>query len=227
MSWVRISAVALVVTTAAGGLALAKDRKRDKRHQTHQAHQTKKKGRVVRVERSQGSRNLLPRVCGQVDPSGGVACWGKPVEIGEIGTVYDETGRKADIRVDTVTPQYDGCQNTTGWQLTTTLLHGTLDQASYMSYAVFDWRGTEQTRTLYNNGQIVSPGNKMGETVLSALDDDLDDVADLIVTYYQCDPSGTPSQYGAGGGAYCVTYYQRDAGASYSELRTDVVRSCY
>jgi hypothetical protein len=218
MSRVRTAALALALTASLVGVALA----RDKHHK-----QTRKKGRVVRVERTPGGRDLLPRVCGQVDPSGGVACWGRAIEVGEVATVYDETGRKASIRVDSVTPQYDGCQNTTGWQLTSSILTGNLDTVSYQGFAVFDWRGTAQTKTLYNNGQIPAPGGKIGETVLSALDDDGDDVADLIVTYFQCDPNGTPMQYGAGGGAYCVSYYQRDAGVSYSELRTDVVRSCY
>jgi hypothetical protein len=217
MSRVRIGVLALTLLVSVGGLAVA----RTKRGKSH------KKGRVVRVERSPGGRDLFPRICGQVDPSGGVACWGRAVETGEIGAVYDETGRRAEIRVDTVTPQFDGCQNTTGWQLTTSVLNGTLDQASYTSFAVFDWRGTSKTRTLYNSGQILPPSGNAYETVLSALDDDQDDVADLIVTYVQCDPSGTPAQYGSGGGAYCVAYYRRDAGASYRTLRTDIVRSCY
>jgi hypothetical protein len=219
MSRIRVVAIAaLTVAVGVGGVALAAKKKQRK---------GKKEGRVVRVERSSAGRNLVPRLCNQVSMDGTISCWGMTVEVGEVAQVYDETGHKADLRVDTAMPQMDNCQNTVGWTLGTTAVHGAVPQTyNYNMYAVFDWRGTDQTRVVINNGQMMPPpGSRAGESVLGGIDDNLDDVPDLLVTYYQCDASGNPASYGSG--AYCLVYYRHDTGSSYTELRVDIVRSCY
>ena len=211
----RVAAIAAVaIAVIAGGAVAGKKSSR-------------KKGRVVRVERTSAGRNLRPRLCNQVGMDGTISCWGMTVEVGEVAAVYDETGHKADLRVDTATPSIDNCQNTVGWTLGTSVVHGQIPQTySYSMYAIFDWRGTEQTRVIINNGQLMPPaGARAGESVLGGIDDNMDDTADLLVTYYQCDTSGNPAAYGSG--AYCIVYYRHEAGQTYTELRNDIVRSCY
>lgn len=179
-----------------------------------------RKGKVVRVERTRLDGSGMVRMCGQVQPDGTAYCWGKaPVE-GQVVTVFDENGRRANLVIRTVTPQVDACGNAISWILSTSV-QGDISQLSYLHAALLDWEGEARTRTV-QNAQL--QGLRLGESVWAGFDDDGDDNADLIVTYMNCDPSGNPTQtypYGA----FCVGYYKRE-GSSYAMLRTDVVKQC-
>lgn len=207
--------IALVVLVALAGVASARGHKR--------------KGKVVRVERSASSRARIPRLCGSVSPDGtgkfSAQCWGRPIDTDEVGTVYDETGKKGMIRNEVTTGTPDSCGNTYAWSLSTTLIAGTLDTMSYNNYAMFDWDGGDRGRVIINNGQIPVPGNRAGESVMAMFDTDGDETPELIVTYYLCDLGGNPVlQYGQQQG-YCMVYYQRNGGL-YDSLRTDIVKNC-
>jgi len=202
-------ALALIAVIAAP--AAARDKKSSKR-----------KGKVVRVERSRQGGAGVVRLCGQVQPDGTAYCWGgKAPAIGEVATIYDETGRRASLVIRTVTPLTDQCGNTTSWILATTPQGGDITQLSYMHQALLDWSGDARTHVIPN---APLPSARPGESVWAALDSDGDDVAELIITSYTCDPSGTPTTMYPSG-AYCMSYYQRDGG-SYDVLRTDIVKSC-
>ncbi len=184
----------------------------------------RRRGRVVRVERTPPSKLLVPRLCSAINATdGSTSCWGHSVEAGEVGSIYDETGKRAMFRVETVTPQVDGCGNATAYNLTTSVLQGSFDQVSYSSYSVIDWDGGDHGRLIVNNGQIAVPSTRVGESVMAAFDSDGDETPELIVTYYMCDASGSPQPTGSNN--YCMVYYQRNGG-SYDALRTDIVRSC-
>jgi hypothetical protein len=216
MSRVRLAGViALTLTVGIAGVALARGKKKSVR----------KKGKVVRVERGSAGRGRIPRMCGQIAGDGSLQCWGKAVEPGEIAYVYDENGRVAEVRVDTVTEQKDQCQNITGYALMTTVMKGQIGQYNYNSYSFIDYPGTERTRTLLNNGQIQPPGSKPGESLYAMLDDDGDDTPELITTWFPCDATGQPQAYQQG--IYCIAYYQRTGGTQYEELRVDVIQNCY
>jgi hypothetical protein len=180
----------------------------------------KRKGKVVRVERSRLGGSGMVRMCQQVQPDGTAYCWGKPPVEGESLTVFDETGRRASLSVRTVTPQKDGCGNDTSWIIATTA-QGDISQLSYMATALVDWEG--EVRSHVVQAQPI-PGLRPGENAWSALDDDGDDIADLVITSFSCDTAGTISQQYPSG-AYCMSYYRRE-GTSYSMLRTDIVPSC-
>lgn len=181
----------------------------------------KRKGKVVRVERSRLDGAGVVRLCGQVQPDGTAYCWGKaPVE-GEIATIFDETGRRANLVIRTVTPQQDTCGNTTSWVLATTVQGGDISQLSYSHSALIDWEGDARTHTVQ---AVPIPGLRPGENVWTGFDDDGDQTADLVITSFSCDTSGNVSQTYPSG-AYCMSYYRRE-GSSYNMLRTDIVPSC-
>jgi hypothetical protein len=181
----------------------------------------KRKGKVVRVERSRLDGSGVVRMCGQVQPDGTAYCWGKaPVE-GEIATIFDETGRRANLVIRTVTPQQDTCGNTTSWILATAVQGGDISQLSYMHAALIDWEGDARTHTVQN---VQIQGLRQGENVWQGFDDDGDNLADLVITSFSCDTTGTVSQTYPSG-AYCMSYYRRE-GSTYAMMRTDIVPSC-
>lgn len=184
----------------------------------------KRRGKVVRVERSSRGGAGTPRIC-QYRSDGGGTCWGRPPKVGEVGTVIDEVGIRATARVLKVTAQPDSCGNDTWYELMTEVQAGDVSQLTGSPQFIVDWSSPARTRAMTNNGQIVIPGGRLGESLMTALDHDSDDLADLIFTYYTCDPGGNLVTTGPGG-AYCFVYYQRDAGG-YREMRTDVVKTCY
>jgi hypothetical protein len=180
----------------------------------------KRKGKVVRVERSRLDGGGHVRLCVQVQPDGTAYCYGKAPLVGEIATVFDENGRRANLVIRTVTPQLDGCGNESNWVVATTA-QGDISQLSYMAAAVIDWEGDARTHTV---PAVQIPGLRQGENVWTGFDDDGDQLADLVVTSFSCDPSGNVSQQYPSG-AYCMSYYRRE-GSSYTMLRTDIVPQC-
>jgi len=181
----------------------------------------KRKGKVVRVERSRLDGVGMVRMCVNVQPDGTAYCYGKPPRVGEVATVFDETGRRANLVITTVTPQPDQCGNEVNWMIASNV-QGDLSQISYMHSALIDWEGDARTHTVQ---AVQIPGLRPGENVWTGFDDDGDQVADLVITSYSCDASGTTQQYGAGATGYCMSYYRRE-GSSYAMLRTDVVTQC-
>lgn len=184
-----------------------------------------KRGKVVRVERGRSERAGIPRWC-QIRPDGSASCYGKAPDMGQVGNVVDEIGKKAKVRVTGITPSVDSCGNTISWEITTETLDGDVSQSNYAWAALFDYKTTATTRTIYNNGQIAIPGTRGPgiESVWSAFDDDQDDQPELIITYYSCDATGAVNPQGYGG--YCMVYYQETASGGFVEQRVDNVRSC-
>lgn len=210
---IAIVAGAALVLSAGDGLAREKKKKG-------------KRGKVVRVERTRIGGGL-PRWCGNPRADGGATCWGLPPEVGEVGVVLDESGTRALVRVTAVKGTQDACGNTASWEVSSDVQSGDLSQLNTSVGAmVFDWKTTTRSKAvnIYGNVPVVAPGMHQGEMVLGAVDDDGDDKADLMLTWFYCDGSGTSVQYGQGG-HYCVVHYARD-GSGYDQLRLDIVKNC-
>jgi hypothetical protein len=189
------------------------------------ARTNRKRGKVVRVERGRADRVGQPRFC-QIRPDGSATCFGKVPEVGQIGTVMDDVSRKATVRITQVTPSIDSCGNVTGSEILSEATTGDLSQNTGYNWTVlFDYKGTANTHSMYQNGQIPTPGNRGPgvESVWMAFDDDQDANADFIITYYSCDDTGAVSMQGGPG--YCMVYYAKDA-SSFIEQRVDIVRGC-
>jgi ribosomal 30S subunit maturation factor RimM len=201
--------LALVVTPA-----IARDKK------------NRKKGRVVRVERSRNSGHDFVRVCSNPQSDGSAMCYGRPPKPGELGTVIDENGVRGTVRVQTVAPVVDQCQNESSWSITSTVQNGDLSQVTWQGTMLFDYTPSTVAHVIQNNNQIPVPSQRPSETLMTMVDNDSDDQPDLMITWYYCDLSGTAVNYGQGQNAYCMVYYARD-GSKYDELRVDVVKNCY
>lgn len=192
--------------------------------QVTDARPSRKKGKVVRVERGRAERMGAPRWC-QIRPDGSASCYGKAPDVGMVGNVVDDVSRKATVRVTQVTPSIDQCGNAVSWEIMTETVTGDVSQSNYAWAALFDYRGTANTRTMYQNGQIPVPGNRGPgiESVWTAFDDDGDDNADFIITYFSCDGSGQVSTQGYPG--YCMVYYTKGS-SGFLEQRVDIIRQC-
>jgi hypothetical protein len=230
MSRDRVAAVlavgmtlALAGTSVTGGIAGAGDGHGDGDRPG------RRRGKVVRVERSRLDGVGTPRLCTNPRPDGGASCYGRPPAVGEVGMVVDENGVRASVRVQEVKPVHDQCGNVNSWEVTTLVRSGDVAQVTMSGAMLFDWAATAKSRTMlpgyYGQAQIPIPGGRQHETLMGAIDDDGDDRADLIVTWYSCDSLGNVTQYSRGG-HYCVVHYARD-GAGYQQLRIDVVRNCF
>jgi hypothetical protein len=209
-----IAAAAALLVAAGDGFARSRKAKKGK------------KGKVVRIERSSVGGGVV-RWCGNPRPDGGATCWGLPPEVGEIGFVLDETGQRAQVRVSAVKGTVDQCGNIASWEVSSDVQSGDLMQLNVSVGAmVFDWKTTSRSKAMniYGTVPVVAPGLHQNEMVLGAIDDDGDDKPDLMLTWFYCDAQGVSQQYGQGG-HYCVVHYGRD-GASYQELRLDVVKNC-
>lgn len=188
----------------------------------------KRKGKVVRIERSRRSKADLLRVCTGPQVGGSAICWGLPPKPGELGMVIDETGEKGRVRVDSVTPIPDCAQNESSWTLNGKVESGDLSTVSTQGLVLFDFAERGAARIIQQNGQIVMPGPRVGETLMSAVDTDGDDQPEMIVTWYYCDLTGAQQPYGTLSTAYCMVYYERSTpGGPLEELRNDVVKYCY
>lgn len=214
----RRAAAALVLVGAVAVPALAR---KDKR----------KRGRVVRVERASGARGTL-RMCSSPQATAQTAgfnasatCYGQPPRPGEIGTVVDYTGVLGTVEIAKVTEGFDSCQNVNYWSVEGTVRSGNLAGVTWQAALLFDYEPAAAAKAIQNTVSVAVPSQR-GETVMTAIDQDSDNTAELIITYYYCDLSANVAQQGGGSQAYCMVYWQRD-NARYNELRIDVVKSCY
>ena len=185
-----------------------------------------KKGKVVRVERTRLGGGA-PRLCGNPRTDGGATCWGLPPEVGDVATVLDDAGPRGTVRISQVKGTLDPCGNVSSWEVSGQLQSGDLMTLNTAAAAfVIDWKTTTRSKAMniYGNPPVAVPGQHPNEMLLGAVDDDADGSADLMLTWFYCDATGTSAPYGQGG-HYCVVHYARDGG-SYKQLRLDVVKNC-
>jgi hypothetical protein len=216
----RRAAVALALLGVCAVPALARNRHK------------KKRGKVVRVERSSGARGAI-RMCSSPTNSAtnagynaSATCYGRPPKPGETGTVVDSTGVLGTVEIGTVAPGYDSCKNENYWSVEGTTRSGNLSTVTWQAALLFDYEPAATAKAIQNTANVLVPSQRAGETLMAAIDQDNDNIAELIITYYYCDLSGAVAQQGGGSQAYCMVYYQRN-GSRYDELRIDVVKSCY
>jgi hypothetical protein len=180
-----------------------------------------RKGRVVRVERTKVEAAQLPRMC-QPRSDGGASCFGRGVAPGEEGTVIDETGVRARLRIDQVTPSLDGCGNAQWWDVVGTVQSGDLSTMSPAAMMLVGWRVSRSAR-IASQPVDLAPLGRPAESAWLGVDDDGDGDAELVVTSFPCDAAG---QYSSSGTTACLSYYVAD-GRSLRQLRVDHVATCY
>ena len=184
----------------------------------------RRKGKVVRVERTRGGDQPMPHLCMNLQANGQAYCWGYKPRLGETLTVFDVNGRRGTLAIRGITPQLDACGNETSWVIDTTTTSGDLSQPDWQMVAMGDYPGTSRTHVVNNAQALPVPNGLAGEMIWQALDDDGNDVPELIITYYACDPTGAPSQVYPSG-AQCFGYLQGGDGG-YRRVRTDIVKQC-
>lgn len=222
--------LALAVLAAGVTDADARDTKRPRSEKSTKT--TKRKGKVVRVERSRLAGGGNPRLCTNVQPTGSATCFVVPPQVGEIGQVLDDSGWKASVRVTAVTPVVSGCSTPSNFEVSIEVRSGDISQLTYNTQPVlvFDWQTSPRSKAFnqyyggYGQSPVPIPGQRPGEMLLGAIDDEADGTADYIVSWYYCDASKAPTTSYGQGGMYCFVNYVRD-GAGYVERRIDI--GCY
>lgn len=213
-------AVVFVVALVVGGLAVAEARGAGGRAAAARA-VTKKRGKVVRIERAV-SPTRRPQVC-QIYGQNTGYCFGDVVEPGDGGTVVDENGHKAEVRIKDAVPQPDPCGNVSSWNVTLDVVSGDLDNLTGQTFLLLDVAAGPWMRSMpYGSFQL--PAAQAGENLWIAFDDGSDGVADFVVTYYQCDANGVINTSATTSG-FCMNYYAL-RGSDYARVRQDQVRQC-
>ncbi len=213
---VALALTALALTAlVAGGVTIAEAREARGR-----ADAARRRGKVVRIERV-AAASRRPQVC-QIYGQAQGYCYGASVEVGQVGTVVDETGRKADVRIREALPQQDPCGNVLNWNISLEVTAGDLNGLGAQGFLLIDIPAGPSMRSM-PYGAAPVPSGQANENLWVAFDDGADGLADVIVTYHQCDAGGAIST--ASNGSFCMNYYAY-RGGSYDRTRQDNVQTC-
>ena len=155
---------------------------------------------------------------------GKATCWGRTPAVGDLGTLVDEHGERAILRVDHVTPYIDNCGGEIRWFIDTWTEQGDLAQLDVnggQAYLIFGWDVPPSTRS---RNDVAVPSGRAGESLWSAFDSG-SDPSELVVTYYTCDRVDSvlsPNVIWD----YCIQYYLLQSDGTYRSQHTDLVRAC-
>ncbi|HTL32831.1 MAG TPA: hypothetical protein VL326_06895 [Kofleriaceae bacterium] len=181
-------------------------------------------GKVVRVERRPQQLVGSPRYC-TVSPSDnvGYCITNTPPQVGERITVLDNTRVLGTIRISTVTPLQDGCQQNTSWMTQGTLESGDLSTPSGAMIGVLDVAVDLRSAKLINVDKSPS-GHAYGTDTIYAIDNNNDANPEVEFVQFGCDDS---SNYSATSSGLCTEVYSVRSNKGLERIRTERVRTCY
>ena len=181
-------------------------------------------GKVVRIERRPQQLVGSPRYC-TVSPSDnvGYCITNTPPQVGERITVLDNTRVLGTIRISTVTPLQDGCQQNTSWMTQGTLESGDLSTPSGAMIGVLDVAVDLRSAKLINVDKSPS-GHAYGTDTIYAIDNNNDANPEVEFVQFGCDDS---SNYSATSSGLCTEVYSVRSNKGLERIRTERVRTCY
>jgi hypothetical protein len=157
-------------------------------------------GRVVRVERADVGPRVPPRLCEVRGDNG--TCVGEEPKAGQRVVVLDEHHAVAEVEIVEAASLVSSCANL--WTVKTRAIRGVA--ADNDGIGVIDpGLDPNRARVLDKNHMPASPSGIAGDEVWRAIDRDGNGTADILITRYSCDTSGTPST----SGAYCIDVWAR------------------
>lgn len=161
-------------------------------------------GRVIRVERTAGSANAVPRLCELSGDTG--TCFGEEPKIGQTLVVLDEHRLVAELQIVEASGLLVSCANL--WMVKVRPVRGSATDGD--GFGVSDPNlNPNRAHLIEKHHRPAAPSGLAGEEVWRAIDRDGDGNADAMLTRYSCDGSGRPLP---GGSAHCIDVWARIAG---------------
>jgi hypothetical protein len=181
-------------------------------------------GKVVRVERKPQQIAGVPRYC-TISSSDyvGYCNTNTPPEVGDRITVVDNTRVLGTIRVSTVTPLADGCQQNSSWMTQGTLESGDLSTPQGAMIGVIDVGVDLRSGKLINVDKSPS-GHQYGTDTIYAIDNNNDGNPDLEFVQYGCDDAGN---YSLQSTSLCTEVYGARSNKGLERIRSERIRICY
>ncbi|HUS29300.1 MAG TPA: hypothetical protein VMZ53_12365 [Kofleriaceae bacterium] len=181
-------------------------------------------GKVVRVERRPQQIVGSPRYC-TVSPSDnvGYCITTTAPEIGERITVLDNARVLGTIRITTVTPLSDGCQQNSSWMTQGTLESGDLSNPQGAMIGVLDVAVDLRSGKLINVDKSPS-GHQWGTDTVYAIDNNNDGNAEVEFVQYGCDDVGNYSVQSTG---LCTEVWSTRSNKGLEKIRSERVKTCY
>jgi hypothetical protein len=181
-------------------------------------------GKVVRVERKQQQAIGSPRYC-TVSPSDnvGYCITTKPPEVGDKMTILDSAHVLGTVRVTTVTPLADGCNQNTSWMTQGTLESGDLSNPQGALIGVLDVPVDLRSSKLIGVDKSPS-GHAWGTDTIYAIDNNNDGNPELEFVQYGCDDGGNYSVQPSG---LCNEVWTTRSSKGLERVRSERVKNCY
>jgi hypothetical protein len=181
-------------------------------------------GKVVRVERKPQQIVGVPRYC-TISSSDyvGYCNTNTPPEVGDRITVVDNARVLGTIRVSTVTPLSDGCQQNSSWMTQGTLESGDLSTPQGAMIGVLDVGVDLRSGKLINVDKSPA-GHQYGTDTIYAIDNNNDGNPELEFVQYGCDDSGN---YSLQSTSLCTEVYGTRSNKGLERIRSERMRICY
>jgi hypothetical protein len=181
-------------------------------------------GKVVRVERRPQQLVGAPRYC-TVSPSDnvGYCITNTPPDVGERITVIDNAHVLGSIRITTVTPLQDGCQQSSSWMTQGTLESGDLSNPSGAMIGVLEFAIDLRSGKLINVDRSPS-GHPWGTDTIYAIDNNNDANPEIEFVQYGCDDAGNSTQQST---SLCTEVWSVRSNKGLERIRSERVKTCY
>jgi len=186
---------------------------------------TPRAGKVVRVERKAAGYTGQPRYC-SIQPSDmfGSCAGTRAPEVGERMIAIDRNRVVGTLRVTTVQPYADGCQQTYNWMIQTVAETGDFANARGLVLGLSDVNVDMRSGKLIDVDKSPT-GHPWGTDQIFAVDNNSDGSPEIEFVQYACDDFGNASQTTAT--STCQEVWTAQISKTLERLRQDRFRTCY
>jgi len=180
-------------------------------------------GKVVRVERKPRGISGMPRYCSISSDMSGYCLGGKQPEIGEHVVVIDSQRTLGVVRITTVTPLPDQCNQNAVWMIQGMLETGDLASPQGQTLGVIDVPIDPRGGRLVTVDRSPA-GHPWGTDQIQGVDSNGDGNVDLEFIQFPCDDAGTQASAATG---TCLEVWAATTGHGLARIRQDRVRNCF
>jgi hypothetical protein len=182
-------------------------------------------GKVIRVERKATGYTGQPRYC-TIHPGdlNGYCIGSKEPEVGERLTAVDQNRVLGVLRVTTIQPYNDGCQQANQWMITTVVDTGdvTIARGTMLGVADVPLDATRAHTMIVDKSPT---GHTWGMDTIYAIDNNNDGSVDVEFIQFPCDDSGNASMNSST--SHCHEVWANSAGKGLERLHQDRFQVCY
>lgn len=181
-------------------------------------------GKVVRVERKAAGYSGMPRYC-TIQPSDlfGTCAGSRAPEIGDRMLAVDRNRVIGTLRVSSVQPYADGCQQTYNWMIQAIAETGDFGAARGLVLALSDVNVDQRAGKLIDVDKSPT-GHPWGTDQIFAIDTNGDGRADIEFVQFACDDLGNAATTTATSACHEVWTASHK---QFERLRQDRFRTCY